>query len=112
LVEDDALADVALDLSVASRSTVLSWVAMMMTTTTTTMLAKVSVPVDLVCEKEHDPFRGVDNEDEDDDDDDEEPVPPQGDDESNLAVEPAIHNPDPAMEDLVEGLSRLSLRTS
>jgi hypothetical protein len=62
------------------------------------------------CEQEHDPFRGVDNEDEDDDD--EEPVPPRGDDESNLAVEPAIHNPDPAMEDLVEGLSRLSLRTS
>jgi hypothetical protein len=36
LVEDEALADVALDLSVASRSTVLSWVAM--TTTTTTMI--------------------------------------------------------------------------
>jgi hypothetical protein len=76
------------------------------------MLAKVSSPVDLVCEKEHDPFRGVDNDNEDDDDDDEKPVPPQGDDESNLAVEPAIHNPDPAMEDLVEGLSRLALRTS
>jgi hypothetical protein len=70
------------------------------------MVAQVSVPADLVCRQEHGPFRGCDNEDED-----EEPVPSQEDDESKLAVEPAIHNPDPAMEELVEALSRLSVRT-
>jgi hypothetical protein len=72
------------------------------------MVAKVSVSADLVCKQEHGPFRGVDNED-DDDDDEEVPVPPQEDDESELAVEAAIHNPDPAMKELVEALSRLSL---
>jgi hypothetical protein len=74
-----------------------------------TMVAQVSVPADLVCRQEHGPFRGCDNEDEDDED--EEPVPSQEEDESKLAVEPAIHNPDPAMEVLVEALSRLSVRT-